>query len=95
MTDNTKEQQGGAPEAPELPVDERVRELICEQLSVPPDDVTPDASFVNDLSADSLDMVELVMALEEHFGTDISEDEAERIQTVGDAVAFIEARLKS
>ena len=83
----------GAPEVEELPVDERVREIICEQLSVSPDEVTPEATFVSDLNADSLDMVELMMALEEQFGTDISEDQAERIQTVSDAVAFIEQRI--
>ena len=92
MTDKTREADG-APEVEELPTDERVRELICEQLSVSPDEVTPDATFVGDLSADSLDMVELMMALEEQFGIDISEDQAERIQTVGDAVAFIEQRI--
>ena len=92
MTDKAREAEG-APEPEELPVDERVRELICEQLSVSPDEVTPDATFVGDLSADSLDMVELMMALEEQFGIDISEDQAERIQTVGDAVAFIEQRI--
>ena len=92
MSDKAREADG-APEPEELPVDERVRELICEQLSVSPDEVTPEATFVGDLSADSLDMVELMMALEEQFGIDISEDQAERIQTVGDAVAFIEARI--
>ena len=92
MPDKAKEVEG-APEPEELPVDERVRELICEQLSVSPDEVTPEATFVGDLSADSLDMVELMMALEEQFGIDISEDQAERIQTVGDAVAFIEQRI--
>lgn len=92
MTDKAREADG-APEPEELPVDERVRELICEQLSVSPDEVTPEATFVGDLSADSLDVVELNMALEEQFGIDISEDQAERIQTVGDAVAFIEQRL--
>ncbi|MCY4628009.1 MAG: acyl carrier protein [Acidobacteria bacterium] len=92
MTDKAREAEG-APEPEELPVDERVRELICEQLSVSPDEVTPEATFVGDLSADSLDMVELMMALEEQFGIDISEDQAERIQTVGDAVAFIEQRI--
>lgn len=92
MTDKPREAEG-APEPEELPVDERVRELICEQLSVSPDEVTPEATFVGDLSADSLDMVELMMALEEQFGIDISEDQAERIQTVGDAVAFIEQRI--
>ena len=92
MSDKAREADG-APEPEELPVDERVRELICEQLSVSPDEVTPEATFVGDLSADSLDMVELMMALEEQFGMDISEDQAERIQTVGDAVAFIEQRI--
>lgn len=92
MTDKAREADG-APEPEELPVDERVRELICEQLSVSPDEVTSEATFVGDLSADSLDMVELMMALEEQFGIDISEDQAERIQTVGDAVAFIEQRI--
>ncbi len=92
MKEKAKEPEG-APEVEELPVDERVRELICEQLSVSPDEVSPEATFVGDLSADSLDMVELMMALEEQFGIDISEDQAERIQTVGDAVAFIEQRI--
>ena len=92
MMDKAREADG-APEVEELPVDERVRELICEQLSVSPDEVTAEATFVGDLSADSLDMVELMMALEEQFGIDISEDQAERIQTVGDAVAFIEQRI--
>ena len=92
MKEKAREPEG-APEVEELPVDERVRELICEQLSVSPDEVAPEATFVGDLSADSLDMVELMMALEEQFGIDISEDQAERIQTVGDAVAFIEQRI--
>lgn len=89
MTDKKPET---APEVEELPIEERVRELICENLSVAPDEVTPQATFVGDMNADSLDMVELVMALEEAFGISISEDEAERIQTVADAVSFIEAR---
>lgn len=88
----TDKQPENAPEVEELPIDERVRELICENLSVAPDEVTPQATFVGDMNADSLDMVELVMALEEAFGISISEDEAERIQTVADAVSFIEAR---
>lgn len=88
----TDKQPENAPEVEELPIEERVRELICENLSVAPDEVTPQATFVGDMNADSLDMVELVMALEEAFGISISEDEAERIQTVADAVSFIEAR---
>ncbi len=89
MSDN----KNGQPEA-EVPIRERVSEIICEQLSVSPSEVTDEATFVNDLNADSLDMVELMMALEEEFGIEISEDQAEQIQNVGDAVGFIEQRLK-
>jgi acyl carrier protein len=70
-------------------VDERVKKIIGEQLGVEEDEVTPEASFVEDLGADSLDTVELVMALEEEFGIEIPDDAAEHIQTVGDAVKFI------
>jgi acyl carrier protein len=69
----------------------KVKEVIIDQLSVDEDDVTPEASFFDDLGADSLDIVELVMALEEEFGVSIPDEEAEKIKTVGDAVAFIEA----
>ena len=68
----------------------RSRGVIVEQLNVEEDDVTEDASFVDDLGADSLDIVELVMALEEEFGISIPDEEAENIKTVGDAVAYIE-----
>lgn len=70
---------------------EKVRAVIVEQLNVEEDDVTEDASFIDDLGADSLDIVELVMALEEEFGISIPDEEAENIKTVGDAIAFIEA----
>ncbi len=90
----TDRKQAPAP-PPELPLDERVRDLICEQLSVAPDEVTPEAGFIKDLNADSLDMVELTMAMEEEFGFEISEEQAERLQTVGDALAFIEKQLDS
>ena len=71
------------------PVEQKVREIICEQLGVSEGDVTPEASFIEDLGADSLDIVELVMALEEQFGVSIPDEEAENIKTVGDAVAYI------
>ena len=72
-------------------IEERVRKLICEQLGVKEDEVQSDASFVEDLGADSLDTVELVMALEEEFETEIPDEEAEKITTVKEAVDYIEA----
>ena len=71
-------------------VEAKVREIICEQLGVNEGDVTPDASFIEDLGADSLDIVELVMALEEEYDTEISDEEAEKIRTVRDVVSYIE-----
>ena len=70
-------------------VEERVKKLICEQLGVKEDEVKADASFVEDLGADSLDTVELVMALEEEFETEIPDEEAEKITTVKEAVDYI------
>ena len=70
-------------------VEERVKKLICEQLGVKEDEVVEGASFVEDLGADSLDTVELVMALEEEFGIDIPDDASEKITTVQSAVDFI------
>ena len=70
---------------------DKVKEVIVEQLNVEEDDVSEDASFIDDLGADSLDIVELVMALEEQFGVSIPDEEAERIKSVGDAVAYIAA----
>ena len=72
------------------PHEARVREIIINELGVEPEKVTDDASFVEDLGADSLDTVELVMAFEEEFGVEIPDDAAETILTVGDAVKFIE-----
>ena len=69
---------------------ERVREIIIEQLGVNAEQVVPEAKFVEDLGADSLDTVELVMALEEEFGAEIPDEEAEKLTTVGEAVAYIE-----
>lgn len=84
-----------APEAvePEIPLEERIREIICGTLSVAPDEVVPEASFVDDLNADSLDIQEMNMELEETFGIEISTEDEGSIQTVGDAVAFIRARV--
>ena len=70
---------------------DKVKEVIVEQLNVEEDDVTEDATFVDDLGADSLDIVELVMALEETFGVSIPDEDAETIKSVGDAVGYIQA----
>jgi acyl carrier protein len=78
-----------------MSVEERVKSIIVEQLGVDADEVTPDASFVEDLGADSLDQVELIMAFEEEFGVEISDDEAEKIRKVKDAVDYIEKRAKA
>ena len=75
-------------------VDEKVKQIIVEQLGVDEGEVTPNASFVDDLGADSLDTVELVMALEEEFETEIPDEEAEKITTVKQAVDFIGAHVK-
>ena len=69
---------------------ERLKKLIVEQLGVEEDEVRPEASFVDDLNADSLDLVELIMSLEEEFGTEISDEDAEKLRTVQDAADYIE-----
>ena len=76
-------------------VDERVKKIIGEQLGVEEDEVTPEASFVEDLGADSLDTVELVMALEEEFEIEIPDEDAEKITTVSQAITYISDRRKS
>ena len=75
-------------------VQERVKNIIVEQLGVEADQVKPEAQFVNDLGADSLDTVELIMALEEEFDIEIPDDKADKIKTVGEAVSYIEANAK-
>ncbi len=72
-----------------MAIAERVKEIIVEQLGVDPEEVTMEASFVNDLGADSLDTVELVMALEEEFNIEIPDEEAEKLDTVGKAIDYI------
>lgn len=77
------------------PTDARVREIIINELGVEPEKVTDDASFVEDLGADSLDTVELVMAFEEEFGIDIPDEDAEQMRTVGDAIAYLKKHAAS
>lgn len=72
-----------------MSVEEKIRKIICEQLEVSEEDVVPQASFVDDLGADSLDQVELIMAMEEEFGISISDEEAEKIVTVRDVVEYV------
>jgi len=78
-----------------MSVEDRVKSIIVEQLGVDADEVQPEASFVEDLGADSLDTVELIMAFEEEFGVEISDDEAEKIRKVKDAVEYIEKHTKA
>jgi acyl carrier protein len=72
-------------------MEEQVKKIVAEKLSVEPDEVVPEASFVDDLGADSLDLVELIMAMEEAFDIEISDEEAEKLQTVQDSITYIKA----
>ena len=78
----------------EKTIEQRVKDIIVEQLGVNADQVTPEAKFIEDLGADSLDTVELVMALEEEFDIEIPDEEAEKIQSVGQAVDYIKSHMK-
>ena len=76
------------------PIEQRVKDIIVEQLGVKPDQVVPAAKFIEDLGADSLDTVELVMALEEEFGIEVPDDQAEKLQSVGDVIKYVEENQK-
>lgn len=75
-------------------IEQRVKAIIVENLSVKEDQVTADAKFIEDLGADSLDTVELVMALEEEFGIEVPDEDAEKLQSVGDVIKYIEEKSK-
>lgn len=74
-------------------ITKRLKEIIAEQLGISEEEIVPEASFVDDLGADSLDLVELIMALEEEFDMEISDEDAEKIQTVQDAINYIAQRV--
>ena len=76
-----------------MSVDEKVKDIIFEQLGVKKEEIKPESSFIDDLGADSLDTVEVVMALEEEFGIEIPDEDAEKITTVGDATKYIDDKL--
>ena len=78
----------------EKSIEERVREIIVEQLGVNPEQVTPTAKFIEDLGADSLDTVELVMAFEEEFNVEVPDEDAEKLQSVGDVIRYIEDKTE-
>ena len=75
----------------ETSTEDRIKKIVVDQLGVNADQLTPEAKFIEDLGADSLDTVELVMALEEEFGNEIADEEAEKLTTVGDVIQYIEA----
>ena len=78
----------------EKTIEQRVKDIIVEQLGVKPEQVTPEAKFIEDLGADSLDTVELVMALEEEFGNEIPDEQAENLQSVSDVIKYVEESAK-
>ncbi|MGI9431187.1 MAG: acyl carrier protein [Myxococcota bacterium] len=78
-----------------MALEERVAGIIVEQLGISREEVKPEASFIDDLGADSLDIVELVMAMEETFDVEIPDDDAEKIQTIGDAVKYLKDKIGS
>ena len=78
-----------------MAVEEKIKTIIAEQLGVKPEEVTPEASFIDDLGADSLDTVELIMALEEEFGVEIPDEDAEKMSCVNDTIKYIEEKTDS
>ena len=75
-----------------MAVEDKIREIIIEQLGVAAEEVVPEASFIDDLGADSLDIVELVMAIEEEYGLEIPDEDAERMQNIADVINYVEER---
>jgi acyl carrier protein len=75
-----------------MSIEEKVRDIIVEQLGVSPEEVKPESAFVEDLGADSLDLTELIMAMEEEFGTEIDDDDAQKMTTVKDAINYIKSK---
>jgi acyl carrier protein len=76
-----------------MAVEDRIKEIIADQLGVEVEKITPEAKFVEDLGADSLDVVELIMAFEEEFGIEIPDEDAEKIQTVGDVINYLKEKV--
>lgn len=76
-----------------MTIEERVRSIIVEQLNITEEECVPEAKFIDDLGADSLDLVELVMAMEDHFGLEISDDDLAKISTIQDVIDYITARV--
>ena len=77
-----------------MALEARVSQIIVEQLGIAAEEIKPEASFIDDLGADSLDIVELVMAMEEEFDIEIPDDDAEKIQTIGDALGYVKQRVE-
>jgi acyl carrier protein len=78
-----------------MDLEQRMSEIVVEQLGVSRDDIEAESSFVDDLGADSLDLVEMVMAMEEEFGVEIPEEDSEKLQTFGDAVSYLREKLEA
>jgi acyl carrier protein len=93
--DVTRTKERGGKTVMAASIEARVKEIICEQLGVSQEEVTPEASFIEDLGADSLDLVELVMALEEEYDIEVSDEDAEKIRTVRDVLGYIESHRPS